>query len=109
MDGCGEVVKVVMSTATRGAQGFQATTICKAAAHCSDHFGLCMASGRGNPERREKKEEGRTDTRDGKEKGRFGEGFFLLGAAWTRSQAERPSVSKVSGQLHCTIRMQIAN
>ena len=25
--------------------------------------------------------------------------FFLLGAAWVRSQAERPSVSEVSGQL----------
>ena len=26
--------------------------------------------------------------------------FFLLGAAWARSRAERPSVSEVSGQLH---------
>ena len=26
--------------------------------------------------------------------------FFLLGAAWVRSRAERPSVSQVSGQLH---------
>ena len=32
--------------------------------------------------------------------------FFCLGAAWVRSQTERPSVSKVNEQLH-TIRMQI--
>ena len=29
--------------------------------------------------------------------------FFLLGAAWVKFRAERPSVSEVSGQLHVQI------
>ena len=35
--------------------------------------------------------------------------FFLLGAAWVKSQAERPSVSGVNRQLHVTNQMQIRN